>query len=184
MRTYETTFILNPQVDDAAIDRQVTAVLDLIKNDGGEIIHENRIGTRRLAYPIQGLIQGFYTSVVFKANTSVLPILERHFKLEEPYIRYLTIRYEGDIEKLTQGGNEEEREMVDKPKAAEEKPEAKPEAKTEAETAPKAESAPAEPAPAAETTPEPSEPDTVTPEPADEKPAADTSEPLPEDDEL
>lgn len=97
MRRYETTFVVNPQADDATIDRQVTAVTDLIKNDGGQILHEKRIGTRRLAYPIAGLNQGFYASIIFESEAVVLPKLERHYKLEEPYVRHLTIRYEGQL---------------------------------------------------------------------------------------
>ena len=97
MRRYETTFIVNPQADDAAIDMQVTAVADLIKNDGGKILHERRIGTRRLAYPIAGLVQGFYASLIFDAENSALPKLERHYRLEEPYVRHLTIRFDGPL---------------------------------------------------------------------------------------
>jgi len=98
LRRYETTFIVNPQVDDAAIDRQVNAVIDLIKNNGGQILRETRWGTRRMAYPIAGLTQGFYASIVFDGENQVLPVLERHYQLEEPYIRYLTVRFEGSLE--------------------------------------------------------------------------------------
>jgi small subunit ribosomal protein S6 len=98
VRIYETAFIVNPQSDDATIDRQVVAVTDLIKNNGGEIVREERIGTRRLAYEIAGLTQGYYASVLFRAEAGVLPLLDRHYKLEEPYVRYLTIRFEGDPE--------------------------------------------------------------------------------------
>ena len=110
MRIYETTFIVNPQADDAAIDRQVTAVLDLVKKNGGEIVHEDRMGTRRLAYPIEGLTQGYYASIIFNASIDVLPLLERHYKLEEPYVRYLTIRYEGDIQRSA--GDSEEKAVA------------------------------------------------------------------------
>jgi small subunit ribosomal protein S6 len=96
LRRYETTFVVNPQADDATIDRQVTAVVDLIKNDGGQILRENRIGTRRLAFPVAGLVQGYYTSIIIESEAGVLPQLERHYKLEEPYVRYLTVKFEGD----------------------------------------------------------------------------------------
>ena len=98
MKRYETTFIVNPQADDATIDKQVTAVLDLIKSNGGEIIRENRMGTRKLAYPVAGLAQGFYASVIFESEAGVLPQLERMYQLEEPYVRYLTIVYDGPTE--------------------------------------------------------------------------------------
>lgn len=107
MRRYETTFIVNPQVDDATIDRQVNAVVDLIKNNGGQIMRETRWGTRRMAYAIAGLTQGFYASIVFDAENEVLPLLERHYQLEEPYIRYLTIRFEGSLEQPETTGQHE-----------------------------------------------------------------------------
>ena len=178
MRLYETTFIVNPQSDDAAIDRQVSAVSELIKSNEGEIVREERMGTRRLAYAIAGLTQGFYASVIFKAPTSVLPILERHYKLEEPYIRYLTIKYERDISKLTEENEPHEEKAapkpadkpVDKPaekpaeEAAEKPAEEAPKAEAETEEKPAAAEEPAkkEEAPAETKTPE--EPETPAPE--------------------
>ena len=96
MRYYETTFIVNPQADDATIDRQVKVVAELIATNGGKIVYEDRIGTRRLAFPIRGLNQGYYASFVFEGATSILPALDRLFKLEEAYMRNLTILFEGD----------------------------------------------------------------------------------------
>lgn len=106
MRRYETTFIVNPQADDAAIEQQVSAVINLIKSDGGQILNENRIGTRRLAYPINGLVQGYYASLIYDAETTVLPKMDRFFKLEEPYIRSLTIRFEGNLPTPSDDGDE------------------------------------------------------------------------------
>jgi len=95
---YETTFIINSQADDAAIDRQVKAVSDLISQNGGTVVHERRIGTRRMAYEIMGLTQGFYTSIYFEAPPSIPAVLDRFYKLEDPYIRHLTVHFDGDIE--------------------------------------------------------------------------------------
>ena len=97
MTIYETTFIINPQSDDSTLDQQVVAVRNVITQNGGSILRENRMGTRRLAYMIEGLTQGYYANFIFEAPASVLSRLERHFKLEEPYVRYLTIRYEGSL---------------------------------------------------------------------------------------
>ncbi|MDD3731287.1 MAG: 30S ribosomal protein S6 [candidate division Zixibacteria bacterium] len=100
MRIYETTFIVNPQSDDSTIEAKVRTISDLINNSGGKVIYENRIGTRRLAYPIKRLTQGYYTSLIFEAEPPVLPEIERTYKLDESYLRFLTIVYEGDINKL------------------------------------------------------------------------------------
>jgi small subunit ribosomal protein S6 len=95
-RIYETTFIVNPQTDNASIDQSVRAVADLITTNGGKIIKADHMGTRRLAYEIQGLTQGYYATFIFESEAKVLPILERHFKLEDAYIRHLLIRFDGD----------------------------------------------------------------------------------------
>ncbi len=102
MNLYETTFIINPQTDDATIDRHVREIAELITSNDGQIRFEDHMGTRRLAYEIQGLTQGYYASFIFEAPISFMPKLDRHFKLNESYVRYLTVRYEGDLEKLMQ----------------------------------------------------------------------------------
>jgi small subunit ribosomal protein S6 len=98
MNLYETTFIVNPQVDEAEIDKQVKSVSKLITDNGGKIVREERTGTRRLAYPIRGLNQGYYATFLFEAEPPVLPALERHMKLGESYMRHLTIVFYGDPE--------------------------------------------------------------------------------------
>ena len=99
MRIYETTFILSPQADDAAFDRQIKSVTELISRFEGRIIHEDRWGIRRLAYPIRKFTQGYYTRLVFEGNNNLLYELDRFFRLEESYIRYLTVQFEGSLEK-------------------------------------------------------------------------------------
>jgi small subunit ribosomal protein S6 len=94
MRQYETCFIVNPQTDDAAIERHVNAVRDHIQENGGKILEEDRMGTRRLAYPIQGLTQGYYTAMIFEGTGDLVSSLDRFLKLEEPYVRHLTIRWD------------------------------------------------------------------------------------------
>ena len=98
MNLYETTFIVNPQADDVSIDRQVKSITDMISSNGGKILREDRMGTRRLAYDIEGLTQGYYTSIVFEAPPETPSILSRHYRLEEPYIRHLTVIFEGSLE--------------------------------------------------------------------------------------
>ena len=110
MKIYETTFIVNPQADDATIDRQVNAVAEIIQNNNGRIIKSNRIGTRRLAYPIQNLTQGYYADFIFESEPDVLPKIERLFKLEDAYIRHLLIRFDGDPRWLEEEPGEESRE--------------------------------------------------------------------------
>lgn len=100
MILYETTFIVNPQSDDAVIEEKVKAISELILANGGKIVHEDRMGTRRLAYPINKLHQGYYATFLHESDKSVLPLLDRHMKLGEEYMRHLTIRFEADPERV------------------------------------------------------------------------------------
>jgi small subunit ribosomal protein S6 len=169
MNLYETTFIINPQTDDATIDRQVRDVAELITKNDGQIRFEDHMGTRRLAYEINGLTQGYYASFIFEAPTSLLPVLGRHYKLNEAYIRHLTVRFEGDQTKLAGF-------VEAPPEATEDKPGQETETASEdaagsvdaGESLPVVEEQPKEPSaavePAIEVEPETKHPDPDTPE--------------------
>lgn len=100
MKLYETCFIVNPQNDEATIERHVKSVMDLITSRGGKIVYEDRLGTRRMTYAIEGMTQGYYASLIFEGPTTLNSELERHYHLEDAYIRYLTILYDGDPEQI------------------------------------------------------------------------------------
>lgn len=119
MRQYETCFIVNPQTDDAAIERHVNAVREHIQNNGGTILEEDRMGTRRLAYPIQNLTQGYYTAMIFEGDGKLIQSLDRFLKLEEPYIRHLTIRWDNRkvVVRKKEGEDEAEQQAVEQQEA-------------------------------------------------------------------
>jgi ribosomal protein S6 len=53
MTVYDSTFILNPQLEEGGLDASIKDAVDLITAHGGKIVKENRIGMRRMAYEIQ-----------------------------------------------------------------------------------------------------------------------------------
>jgi len=90
-RQYETTFIINPALDDPQIDAVINKVKDLITRNGGEIKTVDKWGRKRLAYPIHKKNNGFYTCIEFEAQGDVVRKLERAYQLDEQIIRYLTV---------------------------------------------------------------------------------------------
>lgn len=128
MRLYETAFILNPQTDDATIDRQVKTVATLITDNGGKIINEDRMGTRRMAFPIEGLHNGYYAALLYEAGPEIPARLERLFHLDEAYVRHLTILFDGNPEQVREQQramasslDAEERERMQRQKEAAER---------------------------------------------------------------
>lgn len=89
---YETTFIVNASIDDEQIENTVKQIEDLIAKNGGEILAVDRLGRRRLSYPIAKKHQGFYTCIEFMAEGRLVDKIERFYQLDENVLRYLTLQ--------------------------------------------------------------------------------------------
>ena len=98
MNAYETTFILDPELEDEAIEAEIARVEDLIKAHGGEVTEQQRWGRRKLAYEIKRRQMGYYVHLKFHAPGSFIDRLHRQFRLNEAVLRYLTILLEKNIE--------------------------------------------------------------------------------------
>lgn len=91
MRTYETTFIIDPLLKDEKIETTLNGVVDFILKNGGEDLTIDKWGKKRLAYEIEKKQYGYYVNIVFKAPGGLIVQLERHFKLNNAIFRYLTL---------------------------------------------------------------------------------------------
>jgi small subunit ribosomal protein S6 len=89
---YETAFIVNAGLDDEQIEITIKQAEDLIVKNGGEIVNIDRIGRRRLTYPIAKKNNGFYTAIEFNAEGRIIEKIERFYQLDENILRYLTIQ--------------------------------------------------------------------------------------------
>lgn len=58
-KIYETTFIVNANLDDQQIDAIIDKVKDLITKNNGEILELAKWGRKRFAYPIKKEKQRF-----------------------------------------------------------------------------------------------------------------------------
>jgi small subunit ribosomal protein S6 len=91
--TYETVFIAEPEIPTDQVDQLVNKIKDAITAHKGSVTGEDRWGRRRLAYPIQGYREGFYTVIVFTAEPTVVAALEHLYNVSDTVIRQLTIRH-------------------------------------------------------------------------------------------
>ncbi len=90
LKSYETVFIATPVLSDIQMKEAVAKYLDLIKENGGEVVYEQDWGLRKLAYPIQKKTTGFYHLIEFKAEPAFIKTLETQYKRDERIIRFLT----------------------------------------------------------------------------------------------
>ena len=90
LKQYETVFIATPVLSEAQIKEAVQKYHDLIVAEGGEIVHEEDWGLKKLAYPIQKKTTGFYHLIEFKADSQFIAKLEVNYKRDERILRFLT----------------------------------------------------------------------------------------------
>ena len=87
---YETVFILTPVLSDIQMKDTVDKFINLLKEEGAEIINVENWGLKKLAYPIQKKTTGFYVMVEFHAEPTVIKKFELEFRRDEKVMRFLT----------------------------------------------------------------------------------------------
>ncbi|MDR2926708.1 MAG: 30S ribosomal protein S6 [Cytophagaceae bacterium] len=92
LNQYETVFILTPVLSDAQMKEAVEKFKTIVLENGGEILHEENWGLKKLAYPIQKKTTGFYNLLEFKADPSFVKKLEVNYRRDERVIRFLTFK--------------------------------------------------------------------------------------------
>lgn len=97
MNTYETLFIVNPDLEEAEIEKTVAIIQDLITSSGGTILRLDKWGKRQLAYQIQKKREGYYVLIYFQASPSFIAELNRRYKLTDTIIRHLILQLEADL---------------------------------------------------------------------------------------
>lgn len=93
MTKYETTFILEPGLDEARVNEEVEKVTQWIKDLGGEVLEVQRWGKRRLAYEINKKRDGIYTLMLYQGPGAVVGELQRRLRLIETVMRVLTVEH-------------------------------------------------------------------------------------------
>ena len=98
---YETTFILEPGLDENKVNEEVEKVSSWIKDLNGELLEVQRWGKRRLAYEINRKRDGIYTMVLYQGGGPLVKEVERRLRLNESVMRSLTVLHVPP--ELTQG---------------------------------------------------------------------------------
>ncbi|RPA67866.1 30S ribosomal protein S6 [Cyclobacteriaceae bacterium YHN15] len=89
-KNYETVFILTPVLSEVQMKDTVDKFVNLLKEEGADIVNVENWGLKKMAYPIQKKSTGFYVMVEFKSLPSVINKLEIEFRRDEKVMRFLT----------------------------------------------------------------------------------------------
>jgi len=96
LKQYETVFIATPVLSENQMKEAVAKYVNLIKDNGGEVVYEEDWGLKTLAYPIQYKTSGFYYLIQFAADPSFVDVLETQYHRDERILRFLTVALDKD----------------------------------------------------------------------------------------
>lgn len=97
MNQYEVMYVIDPALEDSARTELINRFSDLVKKNGGEVDRVDEWGKRRLAYAIQYKTEGYYVLMYIKAPADLPREIERNMQISDSVLRYLTVRYEGEL---------------------------------------------------------------------------------------
>jgi small subunit ribosomal protein S6 len=93
MNCYETLFVVKATLTEQEIAAQITKIKDVLAKEGGELVATNDMGMKKLAYPVEKQLRGYYTVLYYKVNGASITEIERNLKINEDIIKFLTIKY-------------------------------------------------------------------------------------------
>ena len=96
VRTYETVFITPPTLTEDEERTAIDALAEIVSSSGGVFTANDRMGRRRLAYPIQKFEDGVYTRFLYDSEPSVPKELDRRLRISDKVIRHMTVCLEPD----------------------------------------------------------------------------------------
>lgn len=92
MNYYEKVMIIDPNIDDKAVEDTVGKIKDVIIKQGGEILKTENWGRRKLAYELNKHQKGNYIFLLFKAPSATVLELEKLCKVIDPVIKFMVVK--------------------------------------------------------------------------------------------
>jgi small subunit ribosomal protein S6 len=96
LRSYETLFVLKPDLDEETTVAAVDKIAELIQQVKGTVEQVSRWGKKRLAYEIQDFREGYYTLILFQGLPETVKELDRVMRLSDGVLRHTIVRRDAD----------------------------------------------------------------------------------------
>ncbi len=87
---YEAVYVLNPDLNEEQI-AALTARFKAVVEANGTVSEVDEWGKRRLAYPINDLMEGYYVLMTFTAAPAIPQELSRIFRITDGVMRSMVI---------------------------------------------------------------------------------------------
>lgn len=100
LRRYEILFIAHADSSDDNLNELIERYKAIITDRKGVIVKIDKWGTRRLAYEIRKQTKGIYVLVDFAGESSIVPELERNFKIDDKILKFITVVKDKEVDLL------------------------------------------------------------------------------------
>ena len=97
MNKYEVMYVIDPTLEDSVRNELISYFSGIVEKNAGMIDRIDEWGKRRLAYAINYKTEGYYVLMYIQGPSELPRELERNFKINDKVLRYLVIRYEGEL---------------------------------------------------------------------------------------
>lgn len=92
MRPYEVMVVLDAGLDDTALQAMVDRSTELLTSRSARVNRIDRWGRRRLAYPIDHKVEGYYVLLDVSSEPAAVDDLDRALRLADEVIRHKVVR--------------------------------------------------------------------------------------------
>ncbi len=94
MNAYECMYIIQTNLSDEETDKANARIAEEIEKRGGSVVHRERLGKKRLAYPIAKHDDGTYHLMYFELPPGEITALRAAYRLHPRLLRSLILRKE------------------------------------------------------------------------------------------
>jgi len=98
MRTYETIFIVHPDIVGDDLDAVIDKYKQILTDEGADVLKADNWGTRTLAYLVKKQSQGCYVLMIFDGPPPAIAEFERRMRIDEAIIKFQTVLLAGGYE--------------------------------------------------------------------------------------
>jgi small subunit ribosomal protein S6 len=92
IRNYEGVFIFDAGLKEEDVEKRLKEICASVTSRKGEIIKQERLGKRTLAYSIRKHREGDYHILNFKAPSEIISAIKDEYKLIPSLIRFMIVK--------------------------------------------------------------------------------------------
>jgi small subunit ribosomal protein S6 len=118
-RLYDLIFICRPDTPEPEIDKLIATLQHAVDEKQAKLEKVEKWGTRRLAYRVKRLREGFFVYLLLRSSHGeLLKELERRLHVSDAVVKYLTVRLDEEIKRQEKFAKRRERRAARRPRKA------------------------------------------------------------------